>query len=208
MPYRLHLFEVSIRGQNSKGEQQTLHGELVAVREELSGPTTGAGRFSMVPADCLLDLPPHPEPPAALAVFDSTAAADYIKVTFQMQLRGRCQEERRHFVDICRDYLTRSFEARIRAVPGPGDGPADARGIQPEVAIARQRAENELTDIERTRKRTARRAGPAHPRQARPRSARRHGAGATRRCWVAASAVRRKTSTRISAADPNWPQKT
>ena len=65
-PYRLHLFEVSIRGQSSKGEQQTLHGELVAVREELSGPTTGPGRFSMVPADCLLDLPPHPEPPASL----------------------------------------------------------------------------------------------------------------------------------------------
>ena len=57
VPYRLHFFEVSIRGQNSKGEQQTLHGELVAVREDLSGPTTGSGRFSIVPADCLLDLP-------------------------------------------------------------------------------------------------------------------------------------------------------
>jgi hypothetical protein len=65
-PYRLHLFEVRIRGQTTKGEQQTLHGELVAVREELSGPTTGARRFSMVPADRLLDLPPHPDPPAAL----------------------------------------------------------------------------------------------------------------------------------------------
>src|SRR5216683_228869 len=40
VPYRLHMFEVNIRGQNSKGEQQTLHGELVAVREELSGQTT------------------------------------------------------------------------------------------------------------------------------------------------------------------------
>jgi hypothetical protein len=151
-PYRLHLFEVSIRGQSSKGEQQTLHGELVAVREELSGPTTGAGRFSMVPADCLLDLPPHPEPPAALTAFDSSAAADHIKVTFQMQLRSRCQEERRHFVDICRDYLNRSFEARIRASQDRVMALRMRESSQPEVALARQRAENELTDIERTRR--------------------------------------------------------
>jgi hypothetical protein len=152
VPYRLHLFEVSIRGQSSKGEQQTLHGELVAVREELSGPTTGAGRFSMVPADCLLDLPPHPEPPATLAVFDPSAAADHVKVTFQMQLRSRCQEERRHFVDICRDYLARSFEARIRAAQDRVMVLRMRESSQPEVALARQRAENELTDIERTRR--------------------------------------------------------
>jgi hypothetical protein len=106
----------------------------------------------MVPADCLLDLPPHPEPPAALAVFDSSAAADHVKVTFQMQLRARCQEERRHFVDICRDYLTRSFEARIRASQDRVMALRMREASQPEVALARQRAENELTDIERTRK--------------------------------------------------------
>jgi superfamily II DNA or RNA helicase len=152
VPYRLHLFEVTIRGQNSKGEQQTLHGELVAVREEFSGPATGTGRFSIVPADSLLDLPPHPEPPQALAVFDPAAAADFVKVTFQMELRGRCQEERRHFVDICRDYLKRSFEARIRAAQDRVMDLRKREGSQPEVAIARQRAENELTDIERTRR--------------------------------------------------------
>jgi superfamily II DNA or RNA helicase len=152
VPYRLHLFEVTIRGQNSKGEQQTLHGELVAVREEMSGPTTGAGRFSIVPADSLLDLPPHPEAPQSLAVFDPAAAADHIKCTFQMELRGRCQEERRHFVDICRDYLKRSFDARIRAAQDRVMALRQREATQPEVAIARQRAENELTDIERTRR--------------------------------------------------------
>lgn len=152
VPYRLHLFEVSIRGQSSKGEQQTLHAELVAVRKELAGPTTGAGRFSIVPADCLLDLPPHPEPPAALAVIDPAPAADHVKCTFQMELRGRCQQERRHFVDICRDYLTRSFEARIRAAQDRVMALRFREASQPEVAIARQRAENELADIERTRR--------------------------------------------------------
>jgi superfamily II DNA or RNA helicase len=150
--YRLHFFEVSIRGQNSKGEHQTLHGEMVAVREELTGPTTGTGRFSIVPADSLLDLPPHPEPPSSLALFNATAAADFIKITFQMELRGRCQEERRHFVDICRDYLTRSFDARIRAAQDRVMALRMRETSQPEVAIARQRAENELTDLARTRR--------------------------------------------------------
>jgi superfamily II DNA or RNA helicase len=150
VPYRLHLFEVTIRGQNSKGEQQTLHGELVAVREEMSA--SGAERFTTVPADCLLDLPPHPDPPATIAAFAPAVAADYVKCTHQMGLRSRCQEERRHFVDICRDYLTRSFEARIRAAQDRVMALRAREATQPEVAIARQRAENELTDIQRTRR--------------------------------------------------------
>ena len=151
-PYRLHFFEVSVRGQNSKGEPQTLHGELVAVREELSGPTTGIGRYSLVSADSLLDLPPHTNPPESLGVFDPSSAADYLKVTYQMELRSRAQEERRHFVDICRDYLTRSFDARVRASQNRVMALRVREASQPEVAIARQRAENELTDIQRTRK--------------------------------------------------------
>jgi superfamily II DNA or RNA helicase len=150
--YRLHFFEVMVRGLNSKGEQQTLHGELVAVREELGGPTRGPERFSVVPADCLLDLPPYPEPPQSVDVFDPAAAADYIKSTYQMELRSRGQEERRRFVDICRDYLTRSFEARIRAAQDRVMALRAREASQPEVAIARQRAENELADLERTRR--------------------------------------------------------
>ncbi len=152
VPYRLHFFEVTIRGQNSKGETVPLHGELVAVREELAGPTTGSRRFSVVPADSLLDLPPHGAPPQSLAMFDPAEAADFLKVTYQMELRGRCQEERRRFVDVCRDYLARSFEARIRASQDRVMKLRARETAQPEVAIARQRAENELADLERTRR--------------------------------------------------------
>ena len=116
-------------------------------------------------------------------MFDPAAAADFVKVTFQMQLRGRCQEERQHFVDVCRDYLTRSFEARIRAAQDRVMALRMREAASPKSRIARQRAENELADIERTRKRTARRAGPADSRQARPCPPRRHGAGATSRRW-------------------------
>ena len=106
-----------------------------------------------------------------------------------MELRSRCQEERRHFVDICRDYLTRSFDARVRAAQDRVMALRMREAIQPEVALARQRAENELTDIERTRQRTARRPGPAHPGQARPGAPRRHGTRATRRRRARASAA-------------------
>jgi hypothetical protein len=150
VPYRLHFFEVTIRGQNSKGEQQTLHGELVAVREELSGAGTGAARFSIVPPDCLLDLPPYTNPPQSLAVFDPATAADYIKVTFQMDLRARCQDERRRSVIICRDYLTVSFNARIAAAQQRYFD-LKKRGLTDQ-DIAVKQSQNELTDIERTRK--------------------------------------------------------
>ena len=42
VPYKLHFFGMGIKGQNTKGETQTLLGELVAVREEL---TNGEERF-------------------------------------------------------------------------------------------------------------------------------------------------------------------
>jgi hypothetical protein len=69
-----------------------------------------------------------------------------------MELRGRCQEERQHFVQVCRDYLERSFAARIRAAQDRVMALRGREVTQPEVGLARQRAENDLTDLERRRK--------------------------------------------------------
>src|SRR4030095_7911029 len=60
-PYLLHFFEMSVRGQNTKGVSQTLYGELVAVREETVGE--GQEKFSVIPGDVFLGLPVHPSPP-------------------------------------------------------------------------------------------------------------------------------------------------
>src|SRR5260370_10518086 len=90
--YRLHFFELSIRGQNTKGENQMLYGELIAVREELDG---GAEKpFAIVPADRLLDLPAHPSPPGRLNRVDPAPAADFLKSTYQTDRRQACHEER------------------------------------------------------------------------------------------------------------------
>jgi len=157
-PYLLHFFEMSIRGQDIKGDAHTLYGELVAVREEVeprmdtNGHEWGEdGRFSVVPADVLLDLPAHPSPPSSLHVFDPTVAADFLKCSHQTERREACQAERRRFVGVCRDYLEKSFAARIRAAQDRVMGLRAREATSPEVALARQRAENDLADLERTR---------------------------------------------------------
>jgi len=151
-PYLLHLFELTIRGQNTKGEPHTLHGELVAVRENLSTEVGGSERFSVVPADILLDLPAHATPPETIDAVDSTPAADFLKSTYQMELRARCQEDRRHFVEVCREYLDRSFNTRIRSTQDRVMSLRSREASSPEIALARQRAENDLADLERTRR--------------------------------------------------------
>jgi hypothetical protein len=69
-----------------------------------------------------------------------------------MELRTRCQDERRHFVRVCREYLERSFDARIRAAQDRVMSLKAREAASPEIALARQRAENDLADLERTRR--------------------------------------------------------
>jgi hypothetical protein len=128
---------------------QALYGELVAVREETA--VDSAERFSVIPADVLLDLPVHPSPPATSRRFDSEPAADFLKSTYQQDRREACQKERQHFVEVCRDYLEKSFTARIRAAQDRVMSLRGREATAPEVALARQRAENDLTDLQRTR---------------------------------------------------------
>jgi superfamily II DNA or RNA helicase len=147
-PYKLHFFEMAIKGQNTKGDAQTLLGELVAVREELDRREE---RFTVVPADVLLDLPAHPAAPENLVPEDATAAADLLKSTYQTEHRTQCQQERQQFVQVCRDYLQQSFDARVRAAQDRVMSLRAREVREPEVAIARQRAENDLADLTRTR---------------------------------------------------------
>ena len=147
-PYNLHFFEMAVRGQNTKGEVQTLLGELVAVREELS---SSEKRYSVIPADTLLDLPAHPAAPENLVPEDTSPASDFLKSTYQTERRAQCQQERQHFVQVCRDYLQQSFDARVRAAQDRVMNLKAREMREPDVAIARQRAENDLADLTRTR---------------------------------------------------------
>jgi superfamily II DNA or RNA helicase len=105
-PYRIHLFEISIRGKDSKGNDVPLYGELVAVREE-------CGHYEVIPSDILVNLAAHPHPPQELEPAPTQAATDFLKRTYQIECRARCQSERQHFARVCREYLENSFKARI-----------------------------------------------------------------------------------------------
>jgi superfamily II DNA or RNA helicase len=114
-PYRIHFFEISIRGKDSKGNDVPLYGELVAVREDLParGPQAGRGHYEVIPSDILLNLAAHPHPPQEIEPTPTQAASDFLKATYQLECRARCQSERQHFARVCREYLEKSFKARI-----------------------------------------------------------------------------------------------
>ena len=148
-PYRLYFFEIAIRGKNTKGGDVPLYGELVAVREERR--TDGISAFEVVPSDVILDLPLHRTPPPSIDAVNPQPAADFLKSTYQLECRARCQQEREHFATVCREYLTESFKARIRKAQERVMSLMAREREAPEMALARQRAEQELTDLERIR---------------------------------------------------------
>ena len=145
--YRIHFIEIEIRGEpTAVRPNATLYAELVAVREE-------NGQFSLLPADVLHDLVPHPTPPARIPTFDVQGALDFVKATYQLEQRLRIQRERQHYAEVVRDYLDKSFEARIRASEDRVMA-LKAREAAGEVtlSIALQQAENDLSDLKRTRR--------------------------------------------------------
>ena len=162
--YRLHFLEVEIRGEGTAADgPAVLHAEVVAVREDMDGadPT-----FSLVSADVLHDLDPldvtqddilrHRSLDVAqgdiLRHTDPQPVIDFVRVGHQLALRRAVQEERQRYTGIARDYLTASFEARIRAAESRVMS-LRARELagEAEVALARQRAEQDLADLTRGR---------------------------------------------------------
>ena len=112
---------------------------------------SASARYSIVPADVLIDLPAHPQPPETLPEIDHGPVSDYVKTTVQMERRQDAQAERGRYADVAYDYLKRSFEARVRAAQDRIMALRARESKEPEVSLARQRAEQDLVDLERTR---------------------------------------------------------
>jgi superfamily II DNA or RNA helicase len=143
-PYRLHFFEISIRGKDTKGNDVPLHGELVAVREQ-------RGQFEIVPSDILLNLPPHPSPPATVEAVDTQPASDFLKSTYQLECRVRCQKERQHFAQVCREYLERSFSVRIKRAQERAMLLAAEAATKPEYKLTADEARKQVEDLQRAK---------------------------------------------------------
>jgi SNF2 family DNA or RNA helicase len=143
-PYRLHFFEISIRGKDTKGNDIPLHGELVAVREE-------GGQYEIVPSDILLNLPPHPSPPENIEPVFTQPASDFLKSKYQLECRARSQEERQHFAQICREYLEKSFEVRIKRAQERAMLLAAELTSKPEYKLTADEARKHVDDLQRAR---------------------------------------------------------
>ena len=140
-PYRLHFFEISIKGRDTKGGDVPVYGELVTVREE-------AGQFEIVPSDFIQNLPPHPIPPEQVEAVDRQPASDFLKCNYQLQRRAKCQEERRKFASICREYLEKSFTARIRKAQDRAMRLEGEAGSKPEYKLAADEATKYVEDLQ------------------------------------------------------------
>lgn len=150
-PYQLHFFEISIRGKDTRGNDVPLHGELVAVRENVGQAASLSDRFEVVPADILLNLPPHPSPPERVDKLDTQAASDFLKGSYQLECRSRCQRERERFARICREYLERSFDARIKRAQERAMLLAAEASTKPEYKLAADEARKQVEELQRAR---------------------------------------------------------
>ena len=151
-PYRVHFCEITLRGQTTEGKPTTILAELVAVREEVAEGVPPDERFGLVPADILIDLPGHPSPPDTLPMVDYGPVGDYVKTTVQRDRRNAASNERSRYADVACDYLQRSFDARVRAAQGRVMRLKSREVSEPEVSLPRQRAEQDLADLQRTQR--------------------------------------------------------
>jgi superfamily II DNA or RNA helicase len=144
-PYRIHFFEISIRGKDSKGNDVPLYGELVAVREE-------RGHYEVIPSDILLNLAAHPHPPQKIEPTPLLPATDFLKATYQLECRARCQSERQHFAQVCREYLEKSFKARIDRAQERAMLLAAEAVSKPEFKLAADEARKYVDELQRARR--------------------------------------------------------
>lgn len=142
--YRLHFFEMSIKGKNANGEDVPLYGELVTVKEE-------AGSFEVLPTETLLNLPAHPHPPEAIDSVDAQAASDFLKSGYQLECRTRVQKERQHFADVVRQHLEKTFTVRIKRAQERAMTLAGEAGSKPEYKLTADEARRYVDELQRSR---------------------------------------------------------
>jgi len=104
-----------------------------------------------VPADILLNLPPHPSPPERIEKIDIQAASDFLKSSYQLECRIRCQKERERFASICREYLEKSFDARIKRAQEKAMLLAAEAVTKPEYKLAADEARKRVEELQRAR---------------------------------------------------------
>ncbi|MGC8623937.1 MAG: helicase-related protein [Phycisphaerae bacterium] len=147
-PYFLHFFEISVKGKDTRGNDVPLYAEVVAVRED-SAPDHN---LEVVPADVLIDLPGHPQKWNHHQPVNPQPAADFLKSTYQLEARARCQAERQKFAGVVRDYLEKSFSARVKKAQEQAMRLQGELGTRPEYKLAAEDAQKYVDQLGRSKK--------------------------------------------------------
>ena len=147
-PYWIHFLETEIRGEPTVGTNGTVYAELLAVADR-------DGAYEFLSPDVLHDLTPRSNPPSNYPPIQSSleAVTDFVKAGHQLAKRQDVQAERHHYTQVVREYLEKSFQARIYAAEHRVMGlRARETGGEKDVALARQQAERDLEDLHRARR--------------------------------------------------------
>ncbi len=138
-PYWIHFLEFSI----VDSEGSPIHRELSAIREDKDR------NCSLIPPDIIHDLAPYPLSLESLPEFDIEKVKDFLMANYQFEKRQEILKERLHRAKIVKEYLEKSFDARIFATQKKimEAKAKEAEGEQVDIA----RLEKELEDLERTR---------------------------------------------------------
>ena len=156
VPYRLHFFEMSDpRPEHQGRSRRRSTASWSPSARNSAAPTTGSpDRFSHRAGR----LPARPARPSRAARQRSAALTrrrppTSSRAPTRCERRSRCQEERRHFVEVCRDYLDALVQRPHPRRPGPGHGPARSREpTRPKSRSPASGPRTTSTDIERTRR--------------------------------------------------------
>ncbi len=170
-PYWIHFLEMEIRGEPTVGASGTVYAELLAVADR-------NGAYEFLSPDVLHDLTPRSNPstvlrtgpPSNLVLSGANvyppipslrlrsgqasleAVTDFVKASYQLAKRQDVQAKRHHYAQVVREYLEKSFQARIYAAEQRVMGlRAREMGGEKDVALARQQAERDLEDLHRAR---------------------------------------------------------
>jgi Domain of unknown function (DUF3883)/Helicase conserved C-terminal domain len=147
--FPIHFFTFTVRGYDTHGDPENAYGELVAVTRE-------GGEPKVIGADVLHDLTPVDVGPGEDAMptpADLQQAESYIKVQIQHDEVQSARERRLEQADLRREYLIESMDAQRERLEAKWSELED-RVYQGEhaAALARDRAQSRLDDLERRRK--------------------------------------------------------
>jgi len=136
-PYWLHFLEFGI----VDGDGNTIYKELSAIRQNKNGDC------HLVPPDIFHDLAPYPDPPQNLPKFNIDRIKDYLMVGHQLEKRQEILKERKKRAKVIKEYLEKSFDARIFAIERKIMEAKAKETEDEEVSI--QELEKDLEDLER-----------------------------------------------------------